>query len=227
MSVVRGDNVIIYILDNGVWKLYACARSCTLDVATEILETTVSGHGDWKSYVATVNSFSGSFDGVVNLDMPDMLSLPQLRALQVARIPLMFRMQRTDEDGNVYTDEGTIILTRSSDTGTYNDVNTFAIDFTGTGALTQLFTVTPGTINSNDMRYEFTATSSGQTEFTFSGLTNKYLLSVVKDGVECSRILTAGTPVNKEVKYTASTGTFEFAQTWEPGEEGVIVYREI
>lgn len=216
----------MFFYDDGQWKIKACGRSCTLNVTTETIDTSVSGGGIWRTFLATANSFNGSFDGVVFLEEPGKITLPQLRQKQVSHEVIMFRMQRTDEGGNVYTDEGRIILTNSSDTGTYNDAATFAIDFVGTGALTQIFEITPVQNPNPDMRYEYTG-GGGETAFEDAALIGKYILHVDKDGVGRSRIITSGTPVNKEVRYTSASGEFLFAQAFEPGEEAVVIYRDI
>src|SRR5690242_1126189 len=110
---VRGENVIVYIFDNGVWKLYACATNAELNVATQFIETSVSGKGLWASFIPTKNSFTITLSGVVSLNETGMLALPDLRQKQIAQETLLMRFQRTDEGGNIYTDECSFFITSS------------------------------------------------------------------------------------------------------------------
>jgi hypothetical protein len=73
-------------------------------------------------------------------------------------------------------------------------------------------------------RLEYTGVG-GEDSFSDSQLINKSILIVFKDGVEFSQILTAGTPTNKQVVYTASTGTLTFPMAIEPNEEIAVVYQ--
>lgn len=136
MSVIKGENVVTFFFVDGVWKVAACARTCTLDVSTETIETTVSGSGKFKSFKPTVNSWSGSIDGVVFLNETGKVTLPDLRRKQLAHERCLIKYQRTDQSGNTYTDEGYFYITSSNDAGSYNDVNTFNLSFIGDGPLT-------------------------------------------------------------------------------------------
>lgn len=228
MGVVRGENVVLYLYQDGVFKPGACGRSCTLDVQTEFVETTVSGSGIWASFKPTKNSFSGSFEGVVFLDEPGMLTLPQIRQLQVSQTAILMRFERTDEAStpNVYADEGIVYIKATSDTGTYNDVNTYSLELIGSGALTQIFTITPTPgANLGAMRYDYYGIG-GETIFVDVALQNKYILSVVKDGIGYT-VIVGGTPVGKEVRYTAADGEFEFAVPFENGEPAYVLYRDL
>jgi hypothetical protein len=223
---VQGKNVVVFIYD-GMWKMYACAKSATLEVITDFIETSVSGTGLFATYLPTKNSFTGSLDGVTSLEEESMLSLPDLRQRQITQQLLLMRFQRTDDAGNVYTDEASFYISSSSDTGSFDDMNLFSIDLRGTGVLTQIFTpVNPPIDGVEVVRYEYTGVG-GETGFTDSSLIGKYILEVNKDGVSNARILTSGTPVGKEVKYVSATGQFLWAIEFEPGEEIFILYQNI
>jgi hypothetical protein len=100
---VKGDNVVVYIFDGGLWKPYVCATSAELNVNTEFIETSVSGAGLWATYTPTKNSFTITLSGVVSLNETGSLGLPDLRQKQIAQETLLMRFQRTDESGNSYT----------------------------------------------------------------------------------------------------------------------------
>lgn len=137
-SPVFGDEVIIWIYD-GTWKLYACATSASLNVTTEVIETSVSGNGLWASFAPTKHTFTGTIEGLVSLNNSGVLGLPELRAAQFAQTIFLMQIQRTDKLGNVYTEDGYFFITNSSDTGRFDGVDTFSISLQGTGVLTQAY----------------------------------------------------------------------------------------
>ncbi len=136
-TIINGKDVSFHIYDNGSWKLYACARSCSISVTTSTIEVSTTGSGDWVSVKPQKHAWSASIDGVVNLDESGMLNIASLRALQIAKTELLIRYERVDELGNGYTDQGYAYITSSSDSGPFDNVATFSIELQGTGELTQ------------------------------------------------------------------------------------------
>lgn len=228
MSLVQGKNVVVFIYDGGIWKIYACAKSATLNLATDFIETSVSGTGVFATYAPTKNSFTGTLEGVTSLEMDAVLSLPDLQQRQISQQLLMMRFQRTDNDGNVYTSQASFFISNSSDTGSFDDMDLFSIELRGTGVFTQIFTpIVPVPIDGLEVqRYEYTATG-GETGFTDPDLIGKNILDVNKDGVSNSRIIISGTPVAKEVRYISSTGAFTWAIPMEPGEEIFVIFQDM
>lgn len=225
MATVNGKNVKVFIYDNGGWRLYACATSCSINVTTSTVETSTTGSGVWATFKPQKNSWTGTLEGVVNLDEPGQLNLADLRAKQIGFIEFLVNFERTDEAGNVYTDAGVAIITNSSDSGPINDVATFTIDLQGTGVLQQQFIPTPLPLSAVT-RYQGTA-SGGETTINIPSIVNKDILSVVKDGIGNCLIITSGTPASKEVLYDIATGDFTWAIPFEPGETYYILYQSI
>lgn len=226
---VKGEKVVCYIFDSGVWKLYVCATSAELNVNTEFIETSVTGSGKWASYAPTKNSFTITLQGVVSLSETGALGLPDLRQKQIAQETILMRFQRTDESGNTYTgvyaDELNFFITNSTDSGSFDGMNIFSITGQGTGAITQIFApVVPVPVSAGLVyRYEYTATAN-ETGFTDSNLIGKTILEINTDGVG-SQVIYSGTPVGNEVKYISATGQFIWAIPMEPGEEIYILYQ--
>ncbi len=190
MSLVRGENVLLAEFTGGVWILYGCARTCTLNTSTELVETSVTGAGRDATYKPGKRGWSGSLSGLVSLEQVNLLSLPDLREKE-----------------------------RNGDEGPFDGMNTFSIEFVGTGPITQAYTdVTTGI-----MRHEYTGIA-GELFFIETDLIGKTVFEVVKDGVGSSRIITSGTPVNKEVKFVTATGRIEFAIGIEEYEEVYVLY---
>ena len=70
--------------------------------------------------------------------------------------------------------------------------------------------------------YNFTA-SGGETGFTNPSLIGKTLLGVFKDGI-AYKVIYTGTPQPKEVKYTSTTGNFEFGDPFFDDEVSIVQY---
>lgn len=137
---VQGQNVILLIDDSGTWKPLACARTATINFTTDFIETSVSGSGLFASFLPTKNSFTISMDGVVSIAESGKLSIADLRALQFSQTLLSIKFQRTDDGGNTYTEECSGFISSSTDTGSYDGIDTFSLEIKGTGAVTQVST---------------------------------------------------------------------------------------
>lgn len=118
------------------WKPYACARSISINLTTDFIETSVSGTGVWRTYKPTALSWGASMEGVVSIDDEDRVTLEDLRAKQVLQEQVYLKFQRVDDDGNEYNEYGYAYIADSQDTGSYNDMATFSIEFRGEGPLT-------------------------------------------------------------------------------------------
>lgn len=225
MSLVRGDNCIVYFYESGSWVPYACALTCSLDVQTDFIETSTTGTGRMATFSPTKNSFTGSIEGLVSLGDAGVLSLPDLRQKQLSQELLLLRFQRTAENGSVYTDECNFYISSSSDSGAFGNAASFNIGLRGTGNIKQIFTSTAYTPHSMK-RFEYTGTG-GEVSFSDPLLIDKDIIEVNKDGIGNSKIITGGTPASKQVLYTASTGTLEWAIPFEPGEEAYVLYQDL
>lgn len=220
MSLVRGENFVFWALDAGQYKTFACARSGNMSIDTDVIETTGPGTGNFRTFEATVHSFSVSLDGVVSLNESGMLTLPDLQALQLAKTKIYCRYMHTSEDSDVYRKEFWAIITNSTDTGSFDGIATFSISLKGTGAITQIFTP-PSPTTGQMYRYPAMGNTAPPTTgaYTWStGLTDKTIINVVKDGRGSSNIILTGTPVGNEVLYDSITGDFTWAVPFEDGE---------
>lgn len=225
-SLIKGENCILEIYDGGQWKSIACGRSVTIRTTTEFIEKTVSEAGKYKHVIPTVNSFELNFDGISALGDADFLNIYTLRQLQLSHTLLNCKFTRTAIDGtSVYADEVKFYIESVEDTASFDNISTFAIKAVGTGAVTQTI-INPPPIISKVKRQPFTA-AGGETSFTNSLLINKDILAIHKDGIGNAKIITSGTPINKEAKYTASTGTIEWAIPFEPLEEAYVLYQDL
>jgi len=73
-------------------------------------------------------------------------------------------------------------------------------------------------------RLEYTGIG-GEAGFTDTNLIDKVILDVTNDGISCSKLITTGSPVDKQVKYDSATGAISFWIDLEPGVEVVVLYQ--
>lgn len=223
--IVKGENIILFIYDDGMWKPVVCGRDCTFDTQAEDIETSITGAGAWRTFEYKALTWTCSFDGVILLDGTNELSLQDLRAYQYSRQKVLIRYQREDDASNVYTDEGYALISSISDTGNYADVGTFSISLKGTGPLDAVIVPTP-VQGGKVFRFEYTAIG-GETEIIDSNLETKDILDVVVDGVGRSVIILSGTPVGQEVRYSSALGKIEFPFDLPTGTEVYVLYQDI
>lgn len=236
-NLVKGSDCYVVLYD-GAWKPYACARSNDNTVNTDVLETSVTGSGNWRTFEATAHSFDINLDGLVALNESGSLTLPELRALQFAKQKIYTRKVYVSVSGSTYTEECYVIITSSTETDSFDGVATFKVGLKGTGKITQIFTP-PTPITQGDMRYPTQGNTAPATTGSYSwslpGLTptNTEITNVVKDGRGSNNIILSGTPVNNEVLFeedpvSPGDGLLTWSVNFEDGETPpYITYKNI
>lgn len=224
MSVVVGQNVMGYFYDD-FWKPAVCGRSISITTETEIIETSITDSGVFRTYEPTANTWTATIDGVCYLQITNSATLPDIRSWQLAQRKMLFRYQRTDTENNVYLDEGIAIITSVTDTGDMDGVNTFSVTLKGTGPLTQIFTPTPVDPAGKVKRLEYTGVG-GETSFTNALLIGKDVIAAHKDGIGAAKKITSGTPVNKEFRHISASGQVLFGTPYNTDEESYVLYQD-
>lgn len=226
MAKVKGKEVGVYFFIDGNWTLFGCALSCSLETVTDFIETTFLTSGKFKDFEPTVNSWQGTLSGLVTLQ-DSVVSLADLRAIQLNQTKVMITFERTDTSSNVYSDQGFCYLTSVSDDSSVQSMNAFTVNVKGTGPLIQIFV--PITIGGNKVeRLQFTLPAD-VTTVTKTELIGKDVLEIVRDGIGNSKIITTGSPASKEVFVNNTTGELSWAiPSAEDGtEECYILYQTI
>mgnify|MGYP000025134685 FL=1 len=222
-SKVLGADYTLYFYRNGAWRQFACARSGSFTMNTDFIETTGPGDGNYKSFKATVHGFTGQLDGACALDTGSDLSEADLLSLQMAKTKVLCRFEQTAQNGDIYTKEAYFYISSYTDTGSFDGIATFQVQLQGTGALTIVYDQPPAPAGS-EMRYpeqgDTAPATTGAYTWTATGLGNKYITGVYKDGRGRSNIITSGTPVGNEVLYetSGSDAVFTFPEPFEDGE---------
>lgn len=205
-DLVPGKDYVFFLYHAGQWKGYMCARTLDVPVSTGMIETSVTGSGNWQTFEPTVHGYTINIQGVISLDDSVNLTFPQLRALQFNKEKLLWRSVMDSQQGNNYTEQGYCYISNSVPTGSFDGVATFGINFQGTGAIVPIITPPPPP-SVGDMRYPAQGTTAPYTAGSYTwplpGIipANTNITNVVKDGRGSNNIILSGTPVGNEVLF--------------------------
>lgn len=234
MSLVinTGAVVLFYSALADAWVPYGCARSGDINISTEFIESTIKGNGVWSNFRPTKNNFTGSIEGLHNLETPGLLSIADLLAFQFAQTKLLMRFDYTSEAGNSHVLECNFYISAARINHSFDNVSTFNVDFRGTGIITQSFTPTP-IIRGIVIRREFTIIS-GQDDITIpeiDGLDPDNLLFVTLNGYSYDDVILTGVPVGlpggSQVLFEPSGGKLVFPSAVPLDTLGTILYQTI
>lgn len=212
-NLVKGKNVTVFKYEDSisVWVPYACARSCTFSFDTSFLETSITGQGAFRTYVPEAHSFTGSLEGLTQLEKVNHLSIADLMAIQINMEVMLMRFEDVSDDGDVFTKEALFFITNTTQTASFDNVATFSVALQGTGELTLIYTPTP-IIQGIMYRQEFVLLA-GETDVTVpevDGVTIENIIGVGLDGYDYPNVISAGTPIGTEVRYTQAGAALRF-----------------
>lgn len=129
MGKVAGQKVKLYLHDSISGKLLAGQRSCTLNRSAETLDSTSkSSEGNWSESIAGQKSWSIDADGAFVVD-DEAYSLLEQRYIEGEPVTAYIEMP----SGNKYV--GNCIITDLPIEANYDDLVTYSVSLTGTGAL--------------------------------------------------------------------------------------------
>ena len=138
MGLVLGKDAVLSVRvdDTGDYKPIGCARSVTLEVQNEFIETSGLSNGIYRTYMQSAVTSSGTMDGLVLLGAVDSPSIHNLgniyQYLLNQELNLKFYME--DEGGDFYFEKGINVYIESiSESTSFDNVTTFSINFKGTG----------------------------------------------------------------------------------------------
>lgn len=228
MGLVNGKDAVFETYDGGVWKFIGCARSFSLVINRGMLETTVTGDGNAATYVPGKYSFTGTVEGLTNLDLGGGVSLPYLDNCILNGVLMRCRDIITDLNGNTYSREFKFYAVSVTSVNSFDNVSTFTVELQGTGVITQTFIIPPiitGLVKRYPAIDQVVEQATGF-DVVIPDLIGKDILEVVKDGLGRAELISAGSPVDKQVLYDSPTGTFTFGIPFEGDEKYYILYQD-
>jgi predicted secreted protein len=138
MGLVQGKDVVLNMQYGADWLPVGCARSCSFQITNELIETSITGSGSFRTYIIGASTFSGSIEGLVFLgpkDNYDRIDMGKIYELLGG--PINMRFYEKDEENELFLQKECIIFMESlSETASFDNMPTFSINFKGSGAPT-------------------------------------------------------------------------------------------
>ena len=141
MGLVRGENVLLSIPaigggGVGGYEPIGCARSITINVENELIETSITGSGKYRTYVPGAKTYTGTLEGLVLLtqNSSDLSGLSQLYYFMDQVVAFHFHYEMTD--GNLtFFREGGFFIESITETSSFDNMATFTVNFRGSETL--------------------------------------------------------------------------------------------
>lgn len=135
MALVRGEDVILKFNDGVQLVPFGCARSITFNMTSDTIGKSTIGSGNWKEYEAVAKGWDFTVEGIVYLQMEDLLTAPTVYELWDAMQPVNIEFLVIDELGNEVQYSGSALITGVSTNGNVNNTSSINITGLGTGEL--------------------------------------------------------------------------------------------
>jgi hypothetical protein len=136
MGKVKGEDVVLKYSDDQF--PFLCARSIQFNIDKELIETSITGSGAYKTYTQAALSWGGNLEGLTLLtggtQAGDMGAIYNLITTEAD-----FQITWYEEDvtGTYYLQKsGSCYLTNVSEISSFDNVVTFNAEFVGTGPIT-------------------------------------------------------------------------------------------
>lgn len=136
MSLVNGIDVT---LSTNAFepKLLGCARAINFELQRDMLETSIVGSGNFRTFIPGASSFTGSIEGLVFLNdngYGDILALPGLYQNFLDGTELNLKYYEQDKDNTHYLQkECTVYIESITESASFDNITTFSATFKGTG----------------------------------------------------------------------------------------------
>ena len=136
MAKVKGIDVVLKYSDD--MFPFICARSIQFDISRDMIETSVTGSGYYRTYVAGSMQWGGTLEGLtfisngtIDGDIENMYYLLQNNFL------FQIRWYEEDESGTYYLQkQGECYINSISEISSFDNMVTFNASFTGSGPIT-------------------------------------------------------------------------------------------
>jgi len=144
MGLVKGEDVILKFSDgeDQVDEHIYCARSVTLDVQRDYIETSISSSGIFRTYTPTGITWSGTIEGLVyikdgNIPTYGVTSYGLLLGLVNGANNIILEFYEEDMEHSKWLKKtGLIWIESVSETASFDNMVTFSVTFRGNGQLT-------------------------------------------------------------------------------------------
>lgn len=139
MGLVNGKDVLIKFFDATVddFVVIGCGRSVTFDISREMVETSITGGGTFKTWVPGAAEIGGTIEGLVFLQdiITDKLDMGRLYDLIYDGTQVSISYYETDQAGVYYLQKDLNgYITSITETASFDNITTFSVSFKGTSS---------------------------------------------------------------------------------------------
>lgn len=114
-----------------------CGRSIQFDISRDMIETSISGSGYYRTYVPGAIQWTGSMEGFVVIDTTQDGVLKQMYDYITNGTSFLVTWYEEDTTGTYYLQKsGTAYMNSISEVSSFDNMATFTLNFTGTGPIT-------------------------------------------------------------------------------------------
>lgn len=137
MNLVYGKDVVISLTDD--LFPFACARSITLTIDSDMIETSTTGSGNFRTYIPGALSFNGTIEGlaVINYGSTSDFTIENLYGFITSG--QLFKLKWYEQDVNglhFMSKEAMVYIESLTETASFDNVVTFSANFKGSGPIT-------------------------------------------------------------------------------------------
>jgi hypothetical protein len=140
MALVSGKDVILTINDLSAGDLpIGCARAITFDIQRDMIETSGPGNGNFRTYMPSAITYTGSIEGLVFLDTDNSIKMTMggLYQLLINGALCNIKYYETDNGGAHYLQKECLVYIESiNETASFDNITTYSATFRGQGAPT-------------------------------------------------------------------------------------------
>ena len=136
MAKVSGSSVILYLSDD--FYPAACARSITFDLSNDIIETSVKGSGNFRTYVQGAITWGGTIEGLTLLTdgTTSEITVAALYNWIVTGLTGSVQWYEKDVNNQYYLmKQGQILIESVNETSSFDNMVTFSANFKGIGPI--------------------------------------------------------------------------------------------
>lgn len=231
MNTVKGKNIIISMLQDGVYYPVFCAKSLVLTQEQEVIEITSIVSGNDREYEPGLTSTTLEVSGITILDNSALrISILYLMQITHRRETHTMKITLTDDDGNSKDVGFNAIITTNSFTKDLGGAfSQSSVSMIVTGAITITDTINPPSPSEvQDTLYITGVEGATSVSHSLLEATGVEIIEVTRSGL--SYVQTGGTPGNFQFKFTGGAGNgkvdFYTGMPFNSGEVVSVIYKK-
>jgi predicted secreted protein len=134
MAKVRGEDVVVGLTDDNFPML--CARSVTFDIQSDMIETSITGSGNYRTYKAGAISWTGSIEGLLYLSLSEEYTLLEVYNNFLTGELIQIRWYESDGGSHFMQKSCYAYIESINQTSSFDNIATYTINFRGSGPIT-------------------------------------------------------------------------------------------